>query len=131
MNNNFCPLELNSQYGGNYFTKNWWIIVLGIFAVIVISFIIFKVTGSDSTSESTTTSSNVSYQKKMVDGEEQYFKVVDGNEEEITEEDKQILNNTELQVKAIQDKEIENIKNLTTNINTDMSNYLDNLQTNN
>ena len=59
MNNNFCPLELNSQYGGNYFTKNWWIIVLGIFAVIVISFIIFKVTGSDSTSESTTTSSNV------------------------------------------------------------------------
>ena len=46
-------------------------------------------------------------------------------------EDKQILNNTELQVKAIQDKEIENIKNLTTNINTDMSNYLDNLQTNN
>ena len=67
----------------------------------------------------------------MVDGEEQYFKVVDGNEEEITEEDKQILNNTELQVKAIQDKEIENIKNLTTNINTDMSNYLDNLQTNN
>ena len=79
----FNPECLNIyQSGGFEVEEDWWMVVVGVIVlVIIISLINF-------TKKSNVNSSSVTISKKSVDGEDVYYKEVDGEEQDLTEEEK-------------------------------------------
>ena len=83
------PLKFNIEYldiyqSGGFEPKNdWWIIAI----VIVVIIIIISIVISRSSSNSNSTSVSVS--KRSVNGEDVYYKEVDGEEQELTDEEKE------------------------------------------
>ena len=80
------PLRLNPHFGGGFFKDYWWVILIVIIIVIIIVGAIIANNSSKSN-----TGLSVSLSKKVVDGEEVYVKVVNGEEVPLTDEDKNKL----------------------------------------
>ena len=87
----YIPLKFNSeclniyQSGGVELENNHWMIILGVIILVVIVFLIFSYIKK---MDQNVNSTSVTISKKSVDGEDTYYKEVDGDEQELTEEDK-------------------------------------------
>lgn len=84
------PLKFNiecldfNQSGGFEPENDWWMIVLVVLVVILIISIVVSKSNSNSNANST----SVHVTKRSIDGEDVYYKEVDGDEQELTEEEK-------------------------------------------
>ena len=84
------PLKFNIecldfyQSGGFEPENDWWMIVVVVLVVILIISIVVSKLNSNSNLNST----SVHVTKRSIDGEDVYYKEVDGDEQEITEEEK-------------------------------------------
>jgi cytoskeletal protein RodZ len=76
------PLRFNSHLGGGFFKNYWWIILIIVVIILAIGSF-FALSG-----KSNTNTNKVSLQKKIVDGEEVYIKIVNGEEVPVTAQDK-------------------------------------------
>ena len=135
--NNLVPLEFNPVLEGGEITDYWWV---GLILIIVIIIAIASMSGSDSSSENVqSTSVKQSSNMQMgvrtnENGEKEYYKIVDGEEQPLSEEDIKNLEaaqkaseNVDKDVnKAISGLDIDNIvaestANATAGINTSTS----------
>ena len=88
--NNLVPLEFNPVLEGGEITDYWWV---GLILIIVIIIAIASTSGSDSSS-ATVQSTSVKQSSNMQmgvrtneNGEKEYYKIVDGEEQPLSEED--------------------------------------------
>jgi len=82
----FNPECLNIyQSGGVELENDYWMIIFGIIIVVIIIFFILSYIKK---TDQNVNSTSVTITKKSVDGEDVYYKEVDGDEQELTEEDK-------------------------------------------
>jgi hypothetical protein len=96
LNKNLVPLEFNYElYGGGIIEDYWWIGLILLVIIIVVAAVLMQNNNSEgtelssSTSASSSAGSNVSIGVRTNDkGEKEYYKVVDGEEQPLTEEDK-------------------------------------------
>ena len=106
--NNLVPLEYNPILEGGEVTDYWWV---GLIIIIVIIIAIASMSGSSSSSENVqSTSVKQSSNMQMgvrtnENGEKEYYKIVDGEEQPLSEED---VKNLEAAQKASQniDKDV-------------------------
>jgi len=84
------PLKFNiecldfNQSGGFEPENDWWMIIIGVLILVLIISIVVSKSNSNSNANST----SVHVTKRSIDGEDVYYKEVDGDEQEITEEEK-------------------------------------------
>jgi len=76
------PLLFNSHLGGGFFKNYWWIILIVVVIILAIGSF-FALSGKSNRNKN-----KVSLQKKIVDGEEVYIKIVNGEEVPVTAQDK-------------------------------------------
>jgi len=76
------PLRFNSHLGGGFFKNYWWIILIVVVIILAIGSF-FALSGKSNRNKN-----KVSLQKKIVDGEEVYIKIVNGEEVPVTAQDK-------------------------------------------
>ncbi len=98
LNKNLVPLEFNYElYGGGIIEDYWWIGLILLIIIIVVVAVLMQnnnsegteLSSSTSASSSSSTGSNVSIGVRTNDkGKKEYYKVVDGEEQPLTEEDK-------------------------------------------
>ena len=99
---NVVPLKFNPHSGGGFLTNYWWVILIVV--IILVAGVIFAFSGSSNTG------SSVSLSKKIVDGEEVYVKVVNGEEVPLTAEDHKKISGAEKEASDA----IESTKNIST-----------------
>ena len=94
--NILVPLELNPEFSGGAIMDYWWIGVIVLVVIGVIIALLMTNKSNDGTQQTVSTSanasSNVSIGVRTNDsGEKEYYKIVDGEEQELTEEDRKNL----------------------------------------
>ena len=90
--NNLVPLEFNPVLEGGAVTDYWWV---GLILLVIVIVVVAILTSSDSDSDdSTTQSTSVKQSSSMQmgmrindNGEKEYYKIVDGEEQPLSEED--------------------------------------------
>ena len=89
--NNLVPLEYNLVLEGGEVTDYWWV---GIILVVVLIIVISTMSSSESSNDSNVQSTSVKQSSNMQmgvrtndNGEKEYYKIVDGEEQPLSEED--------------------------------------------